>query len=166
VDNRLELSAVPFQMADDHLAIFCAKANAASGTLSSIGSSSSDTPRVSDLSVDASGYAVANWVDDAATASTITGSTDLRGVTKVYEACKQGNNKTLHIDGVQIGSTDTTALSTTTVTTARIGATGIATPAAFLSGNLYAAFYIKGTVSDSERSILRRFAGLFGGLRL
>lgn len=164
-DDRRTVSAVPFQMSEDHCVVASVRnlSKTTARTVFSIGSSASNTPRVCEIGFTTNGYAYATWIDDAATTATITGSTDLTGQDVVISATKQGNDKKLFVNGVQIGSTESTAMGTTTVDTARFGATAIATPSQFFNGREFSGILMKGTVSDSQRYLVERYAGMLAG---
>jgi len=166
-NDSLALTSVPFQMATDH---FVAAASglfskATARTLFGIASTGSDTPRIAELQYTTSGYAKSNWVDDAASASAPTGSTDLIGVDRILSASKQTNAKLIRVNATQI-ATDATALSTTTVTSASIGSTPKATPSQYHLGPIYGMGLGAGTISTGELYVLEQYLARISGVTL
>ena len=167
--QRLALSGVPFQMSDDHAVIVCCKPSNATATQRSfaIASTSSNTPRVGCIEYTVTAcYAQANWIDDAGGGSTIASSTSLLGIAHVASAVKQGNNKRLRVNGVQVGATSATAVGATTVNAAAFGTLPIAAPTTFFDGPQYGGILLKGAPTDAELLCLERYLGSLGGLSI
>jgi hypothetical protein len=151
VDDRLQLSSVPFQMNDDHFvsAVATNISKTSVRRIFSIASTSSISPRIAELSIQASGAVQASWMDDSFTASTLQDTVDFTGVPVCSTAVKQANNKRLRRNGQQIGGVNNTVLGTTTPTNAGIGALMILSPNTFLRGGIHGLSFGKTTISDA-----------------
>lgn len=164
-DDRIALASVPLQMSDSGVIMISCLPTAA-GTLFSAGNTADADSRMS-VGINASGYATATWTaDDGLTTATITGSTDLRGTDCVIEIAKATNDKSLWVNGVQVGATDSTAIGTTTFTTAKLGCLTSTADSDYASGRIYGFDCLKGTPTDSERAIMRRYLASLGGFSI
>ena len=165
-NDSLALGSVPFQMADDHCVIAAVNySSGVSGTRSvfSIRSTASANPIVAQLYIDA-GYAAAAWRDDAVTLVLIKSATLANG-RFVMAARQVGNTRQLWVDGVMV-ATNTTALGTTTPTSAAVGVVPTATPSGYLSGDIYSVLPIKGTLTDADLIAQMRIAGQIAGITI
>ncbi len=160
--DYLSLSAVPFQMADDHWVVVCARNDSSAATSKVLFSLyGTTTRRVAQLSFETTTL-TATWTDDAGTAGTSpTGSVVSVGTTIVATARKIGNVKELRKNGVLVNSSGTAA-GATTITNGVIGAN----TANFAQGTIYAVIYGKGTISDADLAAVERYAGSLGGLSI
>lgn len=160
IQTRMQLTAVPFQMSDDHFVVVSgvSLSNATARTIFSSGSTASATPSIR-LGYTTLGYAQATWTDDAGVTATITGTTNLLGTPHVIAMTKQGNSKKLYVNNVQIGATDTTVMGATTLNQSLIGARVGLTTSEFASGNINIGEIGKGTISDAQLLTISRYAG-------
>lgn len=165
VNDYLSLSAVPFQMSDDHCFISCIRplAYGTNGRVFEAGSAGLDKSR---LYIGPSGLIYANLIDAAGTARLATvGSSTIALNECAVLTLRHTQAASWAMKNSVSGSGVTTALSTSTFTGMNI-ATGFPTPNSFLNGNIYCTIAIKGTVTDAELKILERWAGLFGGVAI
>lgn len=159
VDDRLSLSAVPFQMADDHFVV----AGAAQSVTSSarpVFANSGTTARVCQLQF-FDGVPQAVWVDDAGTNRTPVGASVAPGSSVVLSGVKRGaTDKILRQDGVQ-RQNNTLAVGAATATGAEIGARSAGSQ--FFSGHIHGVILDKGAISDAELLTLEKFIASLQG---
>jgi hypothetical protein len=167
-NDSLALSAVPFQMADDHCVVagYAPTSLAANADLYAQRSTASANP-ITLLRVSTSGAVQALHRDDAGTIQTAssTGSVaagsscvaSMRRSSGVAIARRNGGNQSP--DGTQ-------AFGTTTFTSAAIGVSPLATPGGFSNGSIYPVIAIKGTVTDADLLTLERWVGSLSGVSI
>lgn len=165
---RLALSAVPFEMADDHCIIsgFNVPSVTAAATRSVVvvGNSSLGNP-FSKLGINTSGFIEGQWRDDAAVLRSVPATSAVVANTPIVAAMrKSGINKTLWVDGAQQGAANTGSLGTTTFNAATLGARTNATE--FFDGVKNGDIIIKGTVSDAQLLTLTKALAAFQGRTL
>lgn len=164
VDDRLQLSAVPFQMSDDHFVVVGATRGATGATrrLFHVGHSN-DTPRVACVSFTSDGKPEANWRNTAGNLVSIVGANTqpeqpvVLSATSISLAVKLRADSSLIASGVNPGGD-------TTLTLASIGAHTV--PSAFHNGQIHGVIFGKGAISDSELLILERFLAKLQGRTL
>ncbi len=166
--DYLSLSAVPFQMSDDHWVVVCAKplSFAATNDFFTLRNSASANALIC-LRYDSDQKFKALWRDDAGSLlnvpSTLTYAINTAYVVSVR---KVSNVKSLRVNGVSAAPTDSSAPGVSTLNTASIGASNSTTVTNFVNGTIYAVIYGKGTISDADLAAVERYAGSLGGLSL
>ena len=165
--DYLSLSAVPFQMADDHWVVVCVKhpSGAASEKIFTIRGAVAN-PLI-EMIVDSVGRYTAQYRDDAGVI-VARGSTNTNTNTVVVSMRQVSRTAELRTNGVRDGATFSTAgLGTTTLTNASVGAAVVSvTPQGFLTGTIYAVIYGKGTISDADLAAVERYAAGLGGIAI
>lgn len=165
--DYLSLSAVPFQMSDDHFAIACVKPNIADAAhdVFTIRNSGVSNVLIACMTL-REGIFLTRWRDDAGTEVALNTATFTANETFVYSADKVGNVVRERKNGATTQTGDTSALGATTPNNATLGASIISAPIQFLSGN--GIIWIIGKrpawFTDANLKTLERFAGLFGGV--
>lgn len=160
-DDRLSLSAVPFQMSDDHFVIAGANQTVTTSTRP-LFSNSGTTARACQLQF-FDGVPQAVWVDDSGTNRTVVGSTVTAGISVVLSGIKQGLNKYIRQDGTQ-RQNNALSVGPATTTVAEIGARSGGS--IFFSGHIHVVIFGKGAISDSELLTLEKFAAKLQGRSL
>jgi hypothetical protein len=155
-NDYLDQGSVPFQQADDRAVIVAFNAQgSAAGTIYDI-SNAAGSPFVCRLQIDAGGLIHTYFRDDALTLVDMSYSVGFN--TPVVVSCRVVSGvRVLRVNGVQ-RATNSTVLGTSTVTTARIGATAITAASVFFNGQISQVLPLKGTFTDADMLVLERFA--------
>lgn len=164
-DDLFDLAPIPFLATDDYAAGVVFRNDRGIGTPATVFdiSAVAGTPIVLRLESQAGGTVNAYSQDNAATLINLSYTPGAVGVPRVVSGYKRSGVRGLRVAGME-RVTSSAVLGTTTVTTARLGATAITTPNNFLRGGLFAAWAIKGTVPDSDLLILDRVCGALAGV--
>lgn len=167
-DDRLSLSSVPFQQAEDHCVVGGAELSTAGSrrVVFCLRNSTNNAPLVAEIGFSPSGFANARWRDDAFALVDLVGSTSLQGQSTVLAARKSGATRLLRANGVQVGSSTTAIGGATTLNNATIGAGIGASLLDPMIGNIYPVIAIKGTVSDADLLTLEKFVGACSGVTI
>lgn len=158
----LTLSAVPFQMTDDHCVIAAGQSTLATGTRTIFGTSGAGTQRIAAITFSA-GAPSATWRDDATTTVQLVSDTGITSANCLITARQVGQSRILRVNGVQKGAS-TTTLGATTLTGAALGAFPDSTNP--LTGFIGQVFIIKGTVTDDQMMLLELAAAARSGITL
>jgi hypothetical protein len=163
-NDSFALGSVPFQMADDHCVIagVNSRADAARDALSI--TAASGTPLIK-LGIAAGPILQYALRDDAGIVDLLSAGSITLGTNYVISGRKVGNVKVSRLNSVQ-QATASTALGTTTFTTANIGVRNTTVPANYWSGAIYPVIAIKGTVTDADLLILEKFVGSLSGVQI
>jgi hypothetical protein len=165
VDDRLVLSAVPFQMSDDHFVVAGVArlgGGASSSTIYGIGSGS-DTQRAPTVAINASNQPAAAWRGDDTVLASVNNTAVTLGQVVVVGARKQGINKSVRTNAVQ-GTVNTTVVGAATTDRSVIGmlpATG-----GYMNGPIYALALGKGTITDAQLALVERFIASQSGVTI
>ena len=164
-DDRLQLSAVPFQASDDLCVVAAAQCNELAATgRTAFGCSGDGVQRAGMLYCD-NGYWRFRFANDAGTPQEIASTVQLpAGTLRVVSGRKVGNNRVLRMNGSQQAA-DSTAVGTTTLTNAAIGSRSSTGLLPFL-GNIGPVIAIKGTVSDADLLTLEKWVGSLSGVTI
>ena len=168
VDDRLDLSAVPFQQADDHCVIAACVANAYNdAAIFCIRNTASTAGIVALLRVNTLGLVQGIWRNDASSITRSPSAPTVVGIGVPFVACcrKSGSGYTARRNGVA-SANETGAPGATTVNTATIGASVSTTASNFVGGNIGPVIAIKGTVSDADLLTLERWVGSMSGVTI
>jgi len=108
------------------------------------------------LGVNTTGNVFFQARDDVPTNSSIVDGTNRVGQVFVASGRRVSGTRVLRINGVQSG-TDSTALGTSTINTATVGAGVTTTTTEYMNGNIGPVIAIKGTITDADLLTLERF---------
>ena len=167
-DDRLSLSAVPFQMSDDHFVVAGAEVGTVGATRHLFNASGLENQRMCNIAISNTGYPTALWRDDAGTLAQVYSTVQVSAGAKVVLAAKKGGNtKSLRLNGVTVAPDNTTALGVTTVTSGN-GMVGsyLNTGGGYFNGHIHGIIFGKGAISDSELLTLERFMASLQGRTL
>lgn len=164
-NDSLALSSVPFQMADDFAIVIGMRGLPLLPTDAFCVASTSNANALIKLGLSATAVAQFRCQDDAGTADNMLSVSTYTQALVVLAGKKNGNAKTLRVNGVATSSSST-ALGTTTLTNAGIGYRPLATPINYMTGSMYPVIAIKGTVSDADLLILERWVGQMSGVSI
>lgn len=151
----LALDTTYFASGDDTVVIVACRpeTSAANRTLFMTGSSGT-TVRNPYMTIVATDNAQAGWRDDASVGGTPQSTTLCDNRAIVMTAWKSGVNKKVFLNGVQEGTTDTTAMTTMTITRTRLGATSAGTNG---FGGPIALVCLAKTMTDEQRRAIERW---------
>lgn len=164
-NQSLQLTSVPFQMADDFAVVACVNVGTPTNwtTVFSV-SGAGATSRIELFIDNASGHAAAYFRDDASANTLIQGAADVRNVLSVLTIAKRGTAVFLRVNGVQVATGSVAALGTATMTSSSIGIIGASSEP--LIGALYYLDPIKGAVTDAQLLVLEKAAAQRGGITI
>jgi hypothetical protein len=165
-DDRLSLSGPPFQMADDHFVVACAKTNNGAITQQIFSQrGAGGIPVVGQLGFEATGKLQAYWRNDANTQiQAPTASASSVGVPVVGTARKTATNVSLRVNGVTQANPGVPTGSFT-ITNYGIGFEPVGAGHQF-NGAIYCVIAGKGSITDAELLVLERYAATQGGLSI
>lgn len=169
-DDRLQLSAVPFQMADDHCVVAAARPAALSGvhTVFSTRNSADANPVVCSLRFDTVSNRVRSaYRDNAGALVFVDGPTGISASTQYVASCRRASGMAAtRVNGVGGTPVWVAGLGATTLNAAAIGVEPLATPTQFMNGNIGPVIAIKGTVSDADLMTLEKWVGSLSGVTI
>jgi len=165
-DDRLQLSAVPFQQADDHVVVTSSANTRASGAsvVFALAGAGTEVQRCAQIFYN-NNVLQCTYIDNAALGGGPTQTATLTlGQTAITSLRKVGNLRAFRVNGALIGS-NTVALGATTIGTQMIGAHR--NPAAnHMQGNIGPVIAIKGTVTDADLLTLEKWVGSLSGVTI
>lgn len=167
-DDRLSLSAVPFQMADDHFVVVGARVGAVGSRRTMFYNGGAvNNPMCPRLSIEPSGSVMAAWRGDGGTTATApSSSTLIAGSDFVATARRSGSVGNLRLNGIH-DSLSAVDPGVTTLTQAFVGCgAGGSSFYDFHNGHLHGVIFGKGAISDSELLTLERFMASLQGRTL
>lgn len=169
-DDRLQLSAVPFQMADDHWVVVAATVDSLAATriLFSQRNTGNTFPVVAQVVVGTSGRVDCFWRNSDGTRASIPNTGDgsiLVGNPFIVTAQKIGATVRVKRDGGSWASQPAPTTGTFPINNAAIGASA-ENGSLPHNGAIHAVFFGKGAISDSELLTLERFAAKLQGRNL
>lgn len=156
-DDFMSLGSIPFQIADDHCVIAAVRPNSTNiGKHILNPANGAASQQVGCIRVDGASKYTASWCDDTTTVASVADSAALNvGESSVVTARKIGSVGALRKNGLQIGSTNLSAIGATTLTLP--GVLGAFKSGAAASNiHLHGAAVIKGTVTDAQALIFER----------
>jgi len=168
-NDSLQLSAVPFQMSDDHCVIAASENQKITGAPYIFGVKG-DSYLCSGAIAYASGKPMAFWYDGTTTAAVVHGSVVTAPC--VITASKVGANKTLRVNSVKSGATNTSVMASVATGSAYIGSSSGASAGTVenatyaFTGNLGPVIAIKGNVSDANLLLLEKLVANLSGVTL
>lgn len=165
-NDSLALSSVPFQMADNFAIIAGMRgASLTQQDAFAVASTANANPLIK-LGLTGSSQAQFVCRDDVGSTDNVTLASPLYGQTLVVlTGKKNGNDKTLRINGAANG-TSSSSLGATTFTGAGIGHRPLVSPSFVFLGSIYPVIAIKGTVSDADLLVLERWVGSLSGVSI
>ena len=163
-DDRWSLSAVPFQMSDDHFVVAgCTRG--ATGTTRRIFhvGSGGDTQRVANLSIASTGVAEVAYRSDSGPFVVVAGTSVLPEAPVVLSATSIASAIKLRVDSL-IAATGTNPGGATTLTAAAIGAHTAG--GSYFNGHIHGVIFGKGAITDAELLTLEKFVAKLQGRTL
>lgn len=161
-DDRLSLSAVPFQMSDDYVVMAGVRFSSLGfRTVFGAGNTGLANPLL-ELNINDSGL-LRHFVRDDSGASRTASSQITAGADSVVAAVKRGQGLFVRVDSVVSPSVSATGLVATTLNAAVIGARSSTSISSFMAGDFEGAIFIKGNPTDSELLTLERFIASLQG---
>ena len=163
-DDRWSLSAVPFQMSDDHFVVAgCTRG--ATGTTRRIFhvGSGGDTQRVANLSIASTGVAEVAYRSDSGPFVVVAGTSVLPEAPVVLSATGIASAIKLRVDSL-IAATGTNPGGATTLTAAAIGAHTAG--GSYFNGQIHGVIFGKGAITDAELLTLEKFVAKLQGRTL
>lgn len=168
IDDRLSLSAVPFQMADDHFVVagINPSSSANDPAIFSVTSTTNNNPVIS-LGLLGTGVPRMWWRDDAGTFIQRVADDNLSvvGSNVVLSGVKSGSTGRFRKNGIHRGSI-ALSIGAATFNAATVGAFTRSTVTSFLNGHTHGVIFGKGAISDSELLTLERFMASLQGRTL
>lgn len=164
-DDRLQLSAVPFQMSDDHWVVAgCRTVDKVTGR--AIASVSGTTQcRIAQILISNTGSPTVLWRDDAGVAVELARSIDVTNISVVVSAVKRASLLIGRSDGSVFQTSALPSFGACTPISAGVGA-NTAISVAPHNGAIHGVIFGKGAISDSELLTLERFAAKLQGRTL
>lgn len=166
-DDRLSLSAVPFQMSDDHFVVIGAR-QASAGVRCLFGqgttNATANQPFFGFNSLNELNVYVRN---DAGLAQQIKGPAIAANVIGVYSYLRRstGALTKIKVDGVDVASSNA-SLPTSVASSAGVGSNMRPTPSEHFNGHIHCVILGKGAITDAELLVLEKFAASLQGRSL
>lgn len=161
--DSLVTSVPPFQVTDDHCIIVGASISTVTSSPGILVGGTNGVTRVAGLSVDGTGNIICHYANNVGTSFQTTIGTATANTPFIATIRKIGSS----VDGRKNSGTFSTPITPTgsfSVTQMILGNSyGPHNP---LSGHMYPAIIIKGTVSDADLSILEKFVGQLSGVSI
>ena len=166
VDDRLGLSAVPFQMADDHFVVAGVRTNqTATGAQLFYNGASSGAGRCGSIYMGIGGGTSSLWRDDVSVVvANPSNGTLTAGAPFVLSNKKAGSIGYARKDAGSVASASVAGIGTTTVNTAFIGS--LQGTSNYWPGPIYALALGKGTITDAQLKSVEGYIGTLSGVTI
>jgi uncharacterized protein YcfL len=157
VDDRMQLSAVPFQLQDDPFVVIGLQCLSTATERDAFAVGSAGSARFKSYVNQTTGTIAHSQVDDAAVGKFLTAAGGKLGVKLVHAGRKSGTTGTAYVNAA-VAQTATAAIGDSTNTSAYIGVNHAGT-AFFWNGPIYSIALGKGAITDAEFLTIERYIG-------